>query len=50
MKEKYIEEILQYVNAQDESQIKCLAELTHCVDKSRLLYITTFVRKLFGGL
>lgn len=49
MKEKYIAEIIQYVNAQDESQIKRLAELTHIVDKNRLIYILTFVKKLFGS-
>lgn len=49
MKEKYIAEILQYVNSQDESSVKALAELTHFVDKSKLLYIITFVKKLFGS-
>lgn len=49
MKEKYIEEIIQYVNAQDESQVKGLAELTRIVDKSRLIYIIALVSKLFGG-
>lgn len=49
MREKYISEILQYVNAQDETQLKWLAEMSHYVDKSKLLYIFTFVSKLFGN-
>lgn len=49
MKEKYITEILQYLNSQDESQIKCLAELTHIIDTNKLIYIITFVKKLFGS-
>lgn len=49
MKEKYKAEILQYVDAQDEKQLEWLAEMSHYVDKSRLLYIFTFVRKLFGS-
>ena len=49
MKEKYIEEIMQYVNSQDEQGVKCLAEMSHIVDKTRLLYIFTFVTKLFGS-
>ena len=49
MKEKYIAEILQYVDAQDEKQLKCLAEMSHYVDSSRLLYIFTLVSKLFGS-
>ena len=49
MKEKYIAEIFQYVNDQDEKQIKWLAELTHVVDKSKLIYVLTFVTKLFGS-
>ena len=49
MKEKYIAEILQYVNAQDEKQLELLAEMSHYVDENRLLYIFTFVSKLFGS-
>lgn len=49
MKEQYIAEIVQYVNEQDEKNIKWLAELTHLVDANRLTYILTFVGKLFGG-
>ena len=49
MREKYIEEIMQYLNAQDEQEIKYLAEMSHIVDKARLLYIFTFVTKLFGS-
>lgn len=49
MKEKYIAEITHYVNAQEEEHIKCLAELTHIVDKNRLIYILTFIKKLFGS-
>ena len=49
MKEKYITEIMQYVNAQDETQLRCLAEMSHYVDKSRLQYIFTFVSRLFGS-
>ena len=49
MKEKYIEEIMQYLDAQDEQAIKWLAEMSHFVDKSRLLYIFTFATKLFGS-
>lgn len=49
MKEKYIHEILQYVNAQDETQLKWLAEMSRYVDSKRLLYIFTFVSKLFGS-
>ena len=49
MKDKYIAEILQYVNSQDESLIKGLADLTHFVDRSKLIYIITFVNKLFGS-
>lgn len=49
MKEQYITEIVQYVTAQDEKHIKCLAELTHLVDNKRLTYILTFVSKLFGS-
>ena len=49
MREKYIEQIMQYVNAQDEQSVKWLAEMSHFVDKSRLLYIFTFVTKLFGS-
>ena len=49
MKEKYITEIMQYVNAQDEQQIRCLAELSRIVDKTRLIYILTFVTKMFGS-
>ena len=47
MKEDYINEIMQYVNAQDEKQIQCLAELSRIVDRSRLIYILTFAQKLF---
>ena len=49
MKEKYIDEILQYVNSQDEKQLEWLAEMSHYVDNNRLLYIFTFVSKLFGS-
>ena len=49
MKEKYIAEIIQYVNNQDEQQIRWLAELTHIIDTSKLIYILTFVTKLFGS-
>lgn len=49
MKEKYIAEILQYVNNQDEQQIKMLAELSRIIDTSKLIYILTFVTKLFGS-
>ena len=48
MREKYIAEITQYVNAQEEDHVRCLAELTHVVDKARLLYVLTFIQKLFG--
>ena len=49
MKEKHIEEIMQYLNEQDEQAIKWLAEMSHFVDKSRLLYIFTFATRLFGS-
>ena len=49
MKEKYLSEIMQYVNSQDETQLKWLAEMSHYVDKNKLLYIFTFVSKLFGN-
>lgn len=49
MKEKYMQEILQYLNTQDETQLGWLAEMSHYVDKKRLLYIFTFVKKLFGS-
>ena len=49
MKEKYIDEILRYVNKQDENHIKTLAELSRIVDRSKLIYILTFVTKLFGS-
>ena len=48
MKEEYIAEIVQYLDSQDEIQVKCLAELSHFVDTNRLIYIITFVKKLFG--
>ena len=49
MKETYIEEIINYVNSQDEKQIKWLAEMTHYIDESKLIYILTFIQKLFGS-
>ena len=49
MKEEYITEIVNYVNAQDEQLIQRLAELSRIVDKTRLIYILTFVGKLFGS-
>ena len=49
MKEQYIQEIIQYVNAQDEEQVKCLAELSHIIDKTKLIYILTFITKVFGS-
>lgn len=49
MKEEYIKEIMQYVHSQDETQLKWLAEMSRYVDKNRLLYIFTFVSKLFGS-
>ena len=49
MKDEYIAEIIQYVNNQDEQQIKWLAELTHIIDTSKLIYILTFASKLFGS-
>lgn len=49
MKEQYIQEIIQYVNAQDEDHVKCLAELSHIVDKTKLIYILTFLTKMFGS-
>lgn len=49
MKEKYVDEILEYVNAQDETQLKWLAEMSHYVDSNKLQYIFTFVSKLFGS-
>lgn len=48
MKEKYIQEIMNYVNAQDENHIRCLAELSRIVDKAKLVYILTFITKMFG--
>lgn len=48
MKEEYIAEIVRYLDSQDEIQVKCLAELSRFVDKSRLIYIITFCTKLFG--
>lgn len=49
MKEEYITEIVNYVNAQDEQLIQRLAELSRIVDKARLIYILAFVGKLFGS-
>lgn len=49
MKEKYISEIMQYVNEQNETQLKWLAEMSHYVDSKRLAYIFAFVSKLFGA-
>ena len=49
MKERYVAEIIQYLDSQDENQVKGLAELTHIIDKSRLIYIIAFVNKLFGS-
>ena len=49
MKEKYLKEIMQYLNDQDEEGVKWLAEMSHIVDKTRLLYIFTLVTKLFGS-
>ena len=49
MREEYITEILNYVNAQDEQLIQRLAELSRIVDKTRLIYILAFVGKLFGS-
>ena len=48
MKEEYISEIVQYLDSQDEIQVKCLAELSRFIDANRLIYIITFVKKLFG--
>ena len=49
MKEQYLSEIMQYVNEQDETQLKWLAEMSHYVDRNRLQYIFTFVSKIFGS-
>lgn len=49
MKEEYITEIVNYVNAQDEQLIQRLAELSRIVDKAKLIYILEFVGKLFGS-
>ena len=49
MKEQYISEIMHYLNTQDEKQIKGLAELSRIVDTSKLIYIITFVKNLFGS-
>ena len=49
MKEQYIDEILQYVNEQDEKQVKCMAELSRIIDKTKLIYVLTFVSKMFGS-
>ena len=48
-KSEYINEILNYVNAQDDQLIQRLAELSRIVDKARLTYILAFVGKLFGS-
>ena len=48
-KAEYINEILNYVNAQDDQQIQRLAELSRIVDKTRLIYIIAFVGKIFGS-
>ena len=48
-KTEYINEILNYVNAQDEELIQRLAELSRIVDKARLTYILAFVGKIFGS-
>ena len=47
MKEKYIQEIIDFLNAQDESHVKGLAELSRIVDRKRLAYIITFAEKFF---
>ena len=49
MKDQYIAEIVKYVNAQDEKQVKRLAELSRIVDKTSLIYILAFVAKMFGS-
>ena len=49
MREKNLEEIMQYLNNQDEQAIEWLAKMSHFVDKARLLYIFTFASKLFGS-
>ena len=49
MKDQYIAEIVQYVNAQDENHVRCLAELSRVVDKAKLTYILTFLVKMFGS-
>ena len=49
MKDEYINEILNYVNAQDDQAIQRLAELSRIVDKAKLIYLLTFVGKLFGS-
>ena len=49
MKEKYVQEIIEYLDTQEESQVKGLAELSRFIDKNRLIYIITFVNKLFGS-
>ena len=48
-KTEYINEILNYVNAQDEELIQRLAELSRIVDKARLTYILAFGGKIFGS-
>lgn len=49
MKEKYVAEIIQYLNEQDEIHVKGLAELSHFMSNNRLTYIIEFVNKLFGS-
>ena len=50
MKEKYIQEIVEYLKAQDERLVQGLAELSRIVDRKRLEYIVAFAKKYFEKL
>ena len=48
MKEQNLSEIMQFIAAQSENNIERIAEITRFIDENKLLYILTFINKMFG--
>lgn len=53
MKEKYITEIIQTIGSMNEGQLSHLMEFAHLASElteKQLLYILTFIKRMFGSL
>lgn len=49
MKEQNLTEIMQFISTQSETNIERMAEITRFIDENKLLYILTFINKMFGS-